>query len=213
MSDNMRIWGAVQTTDPKFTKKFTRSGGFSGTATNATWLAKRATETFGPMGIGWGITILNESIFDGAPMESGGCEKVHRVHIKLWYMLDGQRGEIEHFGQTMLVGKNKYGAFTDEEAPKKSLTDAMSKALSLLGFAADVHLGLYDDVKYVHSLKDNPPEPEQPKQAPAAFDPAGPRVAIASLPGCTQADIDKAAKLTDRASLGALYKEVAGRGT
>lgn len=210
MADNMKIWAAVQQTDPKFTKKFTRSGGFSGTATNATWLAKRATETFGPMGIGWGITILNESVFDGAPMDQGGYEKLHRVHIKLWYVLDGKRGEIEHFGQTMLVGKNKYGAFTDEEAPKKSLTDAMSKALSLLGFAADVHLGLYDDVKYVNSLKDEQRDLET--SATAEFDPTSPRAAIAALPNCTPSDVTKAAKLTDRASLGALYKEVASRG-
>lgn len=59
---------------------------------------------------------------------------------------------------------------------------------------------------------DNDADATTHEVAPAAFDPAGPRVAIASLPGCTQADIDKAARLTDRASLGALYKEVAGRG-
>lgn len=59
---------------------------------------------------------------------------------------------------------------------------------------------------------DNDADATTHEVAPAAFDPAGPRAAIAALPGCTQADIDKAAKLTDRTSLGALYKEVAGRG-
>ncbi|CAI1876548.1 Uncharacterised protein [Serratia fonticola] len=37
---------------------------------------------------------------------------------------------------------------SDGEAPKKLLTDATKKALSQLGFSADVFLGLYDDVNY-----------------------------------------------------------------
>ena len=64
---------------------------------------------------------------------------IHILKIKFWYVWQGQRGEIEHFGQTTFVGKNKNGYYTDEEAPKKSLTDAISKCISLLGFAADVH--------------------------------------------------------------------------
>ena len=44
-----------------------------------------------------------------------------------------------------------FGPFTDEEAPKKSLTDALSKAMSWLGFAADIHLGRWDDNKYVNA--------------------------------------------------------------
>src|SRR5207249_9372453 len=82
-----------------------------------------------------------------------GHDLIHKVRIKLWYVLDGKRGEVTHYGQTQFAGRNKYGLFTDEEAPKKSLTDAMSKALSMLGFGADIHLGLYDDNKYVSSLR------------------------------------------------------------
>lgn len=154
---NLNLWDRVQTTDPKYTKTFTRAGGFSGTAINAVYQAKRATDVFGPMGIGWGIEIVNEELLQGAPLLHNdavvGHELIHKVQIKLWYILDGNRGEVTHFGQTTFVGKNKYGFYTDEEAPKKSLTDAMLKALSLLGFSADVHLGLFDDNKYVNDLK------------------------------------------------------------
>lgn len=152
-SNNLALWNAVQTTDPAHTKSYSGPGGFKGTATNATFLAKRATEQFGPCGIGWGVTVLDERVLDGAPLMDGAIAKVHRVHIRLWYKLGDERGEIEHFGQTTLVGKNKYGLYTDEDAPKKSLTDAMTKALSLLGFAADIHLGLYDDNRYVSELR------------------------------------------------------------
>lgn len=156
---NIGLWSAVEKTDPKFTKGFSRGGGFKGTATNATYLARKATEQFGPCGTGWGITVLNEQIITGAPHLSAdgqviAYDLIHKVHARLWYMIDGKRGEVEQFGQTQIVGKNKNGFYTDEEAPKKSLTDAMSKCLSLLGFSADIHLGLYDDNKYVAALQE-----------------------------------------------------------
>lgn len=154
---NMSVWSAVERTDPKYTKQFSRGGGFKGTATNATYLARKATETFGPCGTGWGINVLNEEVITGAPHIIDGqvvaYDLIHKVHARLWYALDGKRGEVEQFGQTQIVGRNKNGFYTDEEAPKKSLTDAMSKCLSLLGFSADIHLGLYDDNKYVAELR------------------------------------------------------------
>lgn len=151
---NKSLWDAVQATDPKYTKQFNRGGGFKGTATNATYLARKATEQFGPCGTGWGISVVDEQIITGAPhlADDGSVlayDLIHKVRARLWYVLNGVRGEVEQFGQTQIVGRNKNGFYTDEEAPKKSLTDAMSKCLSLLGFSADIHLGLYDDNKYV----------------------------------------------------------------
>jgi hypothetical protein len=147
-SDNLAIWNEVEQTDPNYTKQFNRGGGFKGTATNATYLIKKATKMFGPIGIGWGWNIIEEKFQPGQDKDV-----VHILRLKLWYMWGDKRGEIEHFGQTTFVGKNKNGWFTDEEAPKKSLTDALSKSLSTLGFAADIHLGLYDDNRYVADLK------------------------------------------------------------
>lgn len=158
MNDKLKVWALVQATDPKYTKQFNRGGGFKGTATNATYLARKATEQFGPCGIGWGVTVVDEQIIVGAPHMQDGVvianDTIHKLHVKFWYVLDGVRGEIEQFGQTQMVGKNKNGFYTDEEAPKKSMTDAMSKCLSLLGFSADIHLGLYDDNKYVAEMKE-----------------------------------------------------------
>ncbi|KAB7628169.1 hypothetical protein [Alkalilimnicola sp. S0819] len=149
----LELWEQVEKTDPQYTKPFNRGGGFKGTATNATWLARRATEVFGPMGIGWGLEIIDEQLMQGAPLDERGThELIHRVRVQLWYHWQGQRGELTQFGQTVFLGRNKYGLFTDEEAPKKSLTDAMSKCLSLLGFSADIYLGRYDDNKYVQAL-------------------------------------------------------------
>jgi hypothetical protein len=78
--------------------------------------------------------------------------------VRLWYRLseDGKHfdeGHIEQWGQTPMEGTNKNGAYVDEEAPKKAVTDAVTKCLSYLGFAGDVHMGLFDDSKYVEERK------------------------------------------------------------
>lgn len=165
---NLSLWESVQATDPDFTKSFSRSGGFRGTAINHTYQQKRATQAFGPKGLGWGSRIIDERYAEGAPIlhpQHGviGREVIHVLRIELWYVREGQRGSVEAFGQTQFVGSNKHGVYTDEEAPKKSLTDAESKALASLGFSADVHLGLFDDSKYVNDLSARVAEAERPK--------------------------------------------------
>ncbi|WP_425953176.1 hypothetical protein [Ralstonia pseudosolanacearum] len=156
------LWDKVFHTDPAFTKDFTGKGGFQGTAISPAWLIMQATKAFGPMGIGWGVDLISESWIDGAPLgwdpngNSWGREQVHRAFVKLWYNLkiDGEvkRGEVTQFGQTTYIGATQRGIFTDEEASKKSMTDGMSKCLSMLGFGADVHMNLFSDVKYLAGL-------------------------------------------------------------
>lgn len=144
--NNLALWSSVEHTDPKFTKEFKRGGGFTGTAINPTWLHKRATEQFGPVGRGWGWTIVEER----QVANPAGDTVMWFSKVRVWYLMDGQRFETpEQWGGTEMCGKNKYGPFMDEEAPKKTITDAVGKCLSYLGFAADVFMGLYDDSKYV----------------------------------------------------------------
>ena len=145
---NLAIWSAVEKTDPAHTKTFNRAGGFSGTAVNQAYQARRATELFGPIGIGWGFDELEHQIVEGA-----AGDKVWFAKVKLWYQHEGRRGEVIQWGATTFVGRNKNGAFTDEEAAKKSITDAVGKCLSLLGFSADVYLGQFDDQKYVNDRR------------------------------------------------------------
>ena len=157
---NMRIWEQVQTTDTRFTKN-AEVGGQKITSLNGTAMVMKATEMFGPVGIGWGWKVLEERFDDGHEVFAGegdkriclGREIGHTVKIQLWFMQDGQRGEVEQYGCTRYQYKTKYGMTTDGEAPKKSLTDAIKKALSMLGFSADVFLGMFDDVNYVQQLQ------------------------------------------------------------
>src|SRR5262249_5183355 len=61
---------------------------------------------------------------------------------------------IEQWGQTMMVVKRKDGSmYFDEEAQKKAFTDGLTKCCSYLGLGGDVHMGLFDDNKYVAELK------------------------------------------------------------
>ncbi|MEB0190001.1 hypothetical protein [Pseudomonas sp. CCI1.1] len=161
MSDkNMQIWSKVDKTDTRFTKK-AKVNGQDITSLSGTAMVMKATELFGPVGIGWGWRIVEERFDEGHEIFIGegdkraciGREIGHTVKIALWFMQDDKRGEIEQYGCTRYQYKTSYGMTTDGEAPKKSLTDAIKKALSMLGFSADVFLGLFDDQDYVQQLQ------------------------------------------------------------
>lgn len=157
--NNLELWDIVKTTDPEFTKGFSKGGGFKGTSINPTYNTKKATNLFGPFGIGWGVDVVGQSFQDGHLILIEGTpicrEIIHIVQINFWYKWKGEKGNIPAFGQTSFVGQNKNGLYTDEEAPKKSLTDAITKAMSMLGFSADIFTGLYDDVKYINDIRGN----------------------------------------------------------
>lgn len=161
---NMRIWDQVDTTDPSATKNFTGMGGFKGTAIKPTYLMRKATEVFGPCGEGWGWTVLEDRFDEGAPLQAPTKEwpeaprinaKLHTLKIQLWYLgKDGQKCTVEHYGHTPFVLLQQGKIITDWEAAKKSLTDAIGKCLQPLGFAADIHMGLFDDASYVDAVRD-----------------------------------------------------------
>lgn len=164
-SDNphLAVWLRNEATDAIATKAFKGRGGFKGTAINPTYVKKRLTAEFGPIGEGWGVEILSEDVLTCAPVYAGngallGHELLYRVTVSFWWINPAtkQRAAFPAVGNTMLVmwrrpnSERETGQFeTDEEAPKKSLTDAITKAASCLGFGADVHLGLWDTAQYV----------------------------------------------------------------
>jgi hypothetical protein len=157
----MRIWGQVDKTDTRYTKE-AKVGGQQITSLNGTAMIMKATEVFGPAGIGFGWTVLEERFDKGAEIFVGegdkraslGFELNHTVKIMFWIKQDGERGEFEQYGCTPYLYKSKYGTTTDGEAPKKSLTDAIKKSLSMLGFSADVFLGMFDDRDYVQQRQE-----------------------------------------------------------
>lgn len=141
--DNMKLWHTVCVTDPKAVKPITGKQ-YKGNSPKPYWVIQRATEVFGPCGLGWGVQILSERF------ERFGDEALHIAHVMVWYMKDGKRCEIEQMGQTRAAYISAAGKhIVDEDAPKKSATDGMVKCLSMLGFAGDIFSGQWDDSKYV----------------------------------------------------------------
>lgn len=184
-SPNTRIWDAVSKTDPKHTKPFTRSGGFKGTATKPIWLIKRLTEQFGPCGIGWGMDKPDYQFV------TAGDEILVFCTVALWYReaaADAKVATVYGVGGDKVMGKNKYGPFTNDEAAKASYTDAMSNAMKQIGMGADIHMGLFEDDKYLRetarefAAAEEPHKPSAPGSAGGGTDfrPAGPRQASAS---------------------------------
>jgi hypothetical protein len=134
-SENLKIWLANEKTNPAHTKPVNQRGGF--TAIDAYQQIKNATEYFGPVGKGWGWTVDNSQV----------CEGVFIVQLHFWYRTNDEDKPIcgfNVFGAASIAGKR-----VDDDAPKKAMTDAITKGLSYLGFNSDVFLGLFDDSKYV----------------------------------------------------------------
>lgn len=173
-ANNLSIWKRVQRTDPRFTKPL-EGMGFIGTSINSTYMFMRATEIFGPIGEGWGYEVLEEKFIDGKPLvepvldernkqvatrflrDGDGalfCEQNHSIKIRFWYIIECEtRGEFESYGATPYRYQTNYGIKVDGEVIKKSLTDAIKKALSMLGFSSDVFMGMHDNPEYLASNK------------------------------------------------------------
>lgn len=163
MSNNLDIiWNKVKTPDPKHVKNFNRGGGFKGSATSTQYIIQQATELFGPNGIGWGVVIDDEQYIEGHKIDEFNNCIIHVVRGHVWYKVDDEiKRTSQQFGQTTFVGSNKYGVFTDEEAPKKSVTDMMLKCFSLIGFSADIFMGKWDDNRYVNDVRKEMTEREK----------------------------------------------------
>lgn len=168
-TDNLSIWKQVQRTDPRFTKPL-EGAGFQGTSINSNYMFMRATEIFGPIGEGWGYEVVEEKFLDGKPLtepvlennkqvalrylrDADGslfCEQNHSIKIQFWYRSkDGECCYFESYGATPYRYQTQYGIKVDSEVIKKSLTDAIKKALSMLGFSSDVYMGMHDNPEYL----------------------------------------------------------------
>jgi hypothetical protein len=158
-ANNLRIWNALSKTDPKHTKGFKRAGGFSGTAIKPIWITQRLTEQFGPCGQGWGFERPEFQLV------TVGTETLVYCTVTAWYLDQGKQHFIYGIGGDKVAAARQSGVFTDDEAFKKALTDALGNAFKFVGVAADVHMGLFEDSKYLAEVtaEFHPPEPKLPE--------------------------------------------------
>ena len=149
MDGNKTLWDSVFTTDPKAAKAITGKP-YKGNSPKPYWLIERATEAFGPVGIGWGVTVKSERF-----ERLSDTDVLHVAVVSVWFMRDGKRSEgIDQMGGTKAAYKTNDGKLiVDEDAGKKSVTDGMVKCLSMIGFAGDIFSGRWDDSKYVEAAR------------------------------------------------------------
>lgn len=147
---NMDIWNAVCTTDPKYTKGVAY-GARKFTCIDAQSQIMAATKLWGPYGGKWGMEDLKWSystLPDGAITE---------LILDAVMFYPGGKFEIS----------SDIGYAPGKECRKKLLTDLTTKALSKLGFNADVFLGEFDGNRYDKKPQNDkkPPVRQAPRQA------------------------------------------------
>ena len=119
-------------------------GSRSFTAIDAHYQIKAITKVFGPVGEGWGYHV-DTIIHTLSPDDT-----IVIANVSVWHSGSPNKvfGPVSGCKSLMRNGK------VDEDAPKKAMTDGLTKALSHLGFNADVFLGEFDGNKYTD--KDKP---------------------------------------------------------
>lgn len=135
---NMDLWDSVCKTDPAMTRRVSQKGGF--TAIDAQYQLKNATERWGPYGKAWGVKECVYSYVNDFGDNSGSISEVSLEAI--FYYPSGD------FEISTDIAYRKGG-----DSRKKLLTDLTTKALSKLGFNADVFEGKFNDNKYVAEMK------------------------------------------------------------
>lgn len=190
-SENTRLWDLLGRTDPAHTKGFTRGGGFKGTAIKPMWSYRRMTEEFGPCGKGWGV---DRPEFQVVP---AGDEILVFCTVNVWWRDDTEEARPDGYipmhhvhgvGGDKVVNKFSSGIKSDDEAFKKAFTDAVTNALKLIGVGADVHMGMFDDNKYVNTMRQ---EFADDHQSPTPNTVTGPALVAANQPAKSSAALKR----------------------
>lgn len=135
MNDNLILYDKFRAV-PDNAKKPINAGRLKGmTDISPMWRIKALTESFGPCGFGWKYTLDKqwcELGADGAMMAF--------CNISLYVKHNGEWSEgIPGTGGAAIIAKETRGLYSDDEAFKKALTDALSVACKALGMGADVY--------------------------------------------------------------------------
>ncbi len=146
---NLELWDKVKETDPKYTKP-AKIGGMTITAISPQYQIMLATEQFGPYGKGFG--------FKSIDLDYSLIEKFNIVVFKGVFF--HPTGEFEIINSSKMF-MDRAQKMVDADFAKKIETDALTKALSKLGFNSDVFMGRFDDTKYVMEMTEKHREPTQ----------------------------------------------------
>ena len=141
--NNLSLWNKVSKSDPKYLKKIS-FGQRSFTAIDPQYQIRCVTEQFGPVGQGWGW--INETRFIN--LSNGDTAVI--ADVSIWTVnKENIFGPFSGCRKFFDAAKGRIA----EDAPKMAITDGLTKAISHLGFNADVFLGEMDGNKYAADSK------------------------------------------------------------
>lgn len=146
---NLDIWNKIKR-PPETALKSIQAGRLKGmTDISPQWRYYALTEQFGPCGIGWKYEIKEHFT-----MPASYEQVMVFIIVDLYVKIDGEWSEpIPGMGGNALVAKEKNGLYSNDEAYKMALTDALSTAAKMLGVAADIYMGQWDGSKYKEEPK------------------------------------------------------------
>lgn len=147
MKENLELWNSVEKTNPKYTKKANVKGN-NITSIAPQYQIKNVTEQFGIYGQSWGFKSLD---FDYTLTDSLGLVVLHAV-----FFFPNGEFPIKN-AQSLFMDNAK--TKVDDNFAKKLETDTLTKAISKLGFNADIFMGSFDDVKYLAEITKEFAEP------------------------------------------------------
>lgn len=138
--NNLELWHKVEKTNPKYTKKANVRGN------NITSIAPQfqimnVTEQFGIYGEKWGFKEIN---LDYTLSVSHGLV----IFKAVFFFPKGEFPIVNAISLFMDNAKTKI----DDNFAKKVETDSLTKAISKLGFNADIFLGKFDDQRYLDEV-------------------------------------------------------------
>jgi hypothetical protein len=136
----LELWNRVEKTNPKYTKQANVKGNKI-TSIAPQYQIYCVTEQFGVYGQTWGFKNIN--------LDFSLAQTVGLVTFKATFFFPN--GEFEIINSISLFMDNAKTKVDDNFA-KKIETDALTKAISKLGFNADIFMGKFDDVRYVAEM-------------------------------------------------------------
>jgi len=142
--DDIKFWNDVCQTDLDHTKDV-EYGKRKYTTINAQYQTRLATEKWGLYGKSWGLKDISFYTVDKVTWK-GDLDVREPLSLVLQATFYYPGGEFPVAGDIK---------FSEEDKYKKLLTDVKSKALSMLGFNADVFMGMFDDQKYRDTLNED----------------------------------------------------------
>ena len=155
---NLELWNKVEKTNPKYTKQANVKGNKI-TSIAPQYQIMNVTEQFGIYGKDWGFKDLK---IDYTLAEPLGLAVLNAV----FFFPQGSFPIINSISLFMDNAKTKI----DDNFAKKLETDALTKAISKLGFNADIFMGKFDDQRYLDEVNKefgNTPQAPQTKTLPA----------------------------------------------